>query len=93
MNIKILTPEAVIFDGEVKSVQVPGSNGEFHILNNHASIVSALSEGEIKLYNSSVGDYSQNFEQRNGSAGQYFGYDIKGGVVEFKDNKGIILAD
>ena len=30
MNIKILTPEFVVFDGEVDSVLLPGKNGDFH---------------------------------------------------------------
>jgi F-type H+-transporting ATPase subunit epsilon len=29
MNIKILTPEFVVFDGEVDSVLLPGKNGDF----------------------------------------------------------------
>ena len=32
MNIKILTPECVGFEGEVSSVLLPGKNGDFHIM-------------------------------------------------------------
>jgi F-type H+-transporting ATPase subunit epsilon len=49
MNIKILTPEYVVFEGEVNSVLLPGKNGEFHIMKNHAGIVSSLIGGKVKF--------------------------------------------
>ena len=49
MKVIVLTPEKEIYKGEVKSVQVPGINGGFEILNNHAPIVAALSSGRIKI--------------------------------------------
>lgn len=48
MNIKVLTPESVIFEGEVDSVLLPGKNGEFHIMKNHAAVVSSLEGGRCK---------------------------------------------
>ena len=44
------TPEATLFSGEVHSVAVPGVNGEFEMLKDHAPIVSFLKEGHVKLY-------------------------------------------
>ena len=49
MNIKILTPELVVFEGEVESILLPGELGEFHILNDHAPVVSSLRSGKVKL--------------------------------------------
>ena len=49
MNITILTPDKDIFEGPIKSVNVPGIGGQFEILSNHAPIVSALGEGNIRL--------------------------------------------
>ncbi|MEL6866969.1 MAG: ATP synthase F1 subunit epsilon [Bacteroidota bacterium] len=49
MNISILTPEAEIFEGAISSVKVPGVGGQFEVLNNHAPIVSALTEGEVRV--------------------------------------------
>lgn len=49
MNCIVLTPEAELYNNQVKSVKVPGVSGQFEILNNHAPIVSALDEGEIKI--------------------------------------------
>lgn len=49
MNCIILTPEKELFNQEVKSVKVPGISGQFEILNNHAPIVSALGEGQLRI--------------------------------------------
>lgn len=49
MHIAVLTPEQKVFEGEVRSVKVPGASGEFEILNNHAPIVSALTEGRVRI--------------------------------------------
>lgn len=49
MQILVLTPEKEIYKGDIESVKVPGVNGQFEILNNHAPIVSALVEGEVRI--------------------------------------------
>ena len=49
MNLSIVSPEAVLFNGEVESVTLPGTSGYFQILNNHTSLVSTLVEGRIKI--------------------------------------------
>ena len=49
MTLEIITPEKKLFSGEVNSVKFPGTNGEFEILNNHAPIISTLSNGEIRV--------------------------------------------
>ena len=54
MNIKILTPELVVFEGEVESILLPGELGEFHILNDHAPVVSSLRRGKVKLITSKI---------------------------------------
>ena len=47
MQLEILSPEKTLFTGEVDSVIFPGSQGKFQILNNHAPIISSLSQGNI----------------------------------------------
>ncbi len=49
MNLIVLTPEKEIYNGKVTSVKVPGINGSFEILNNHAPIVAALGTGDIRI--------------------------------------------
>ena len=78
MQIEIITPEKKIFEGEAMIVRVPGTKGSFEILNNHAPIISTLEEGTIKVVSP---DDIDNF------------FDIKGGVIEAKENHIIILAE
>lgn len=47
MKLEIITPNGVIFDGDVKQVTLPGSEGEFGVLAGHATIVSLLDTGVI----------------------------------------------
>ena len=49
MYLEIVSPEATLFQGEVNAVSVPGSQGSFQVLNNHAAIVSSLTVGEAKI--------------------------------------------
>lgn len=93
MNIKILTPEYVVFEGEVDSVLLPGKNGEFHIMKNHAGIVSSLVGGKVKLYAKSINEaFAKNFTKEN-ETDSVFSYPIKSGVIEFNNDKGIILCE
>ncbi len=48
LRLKIISPEKVEFDGEVQSVLVPGTIGQFEILENHAPIISSLEKGVVE---------------------------------------------
>ena len=92
MYLEIVSPEATLFAGEVNSVTVPGINGEFQMLKDHAPIVSLLQKGKVIV----TGDLT--IEEEHESK---FTKDAKGktvlaiasGTVEMKDNKIIVLAD
>ena len=47
LKLKIVSPEKIEFDGEVESVLVPGTLGQFEILQNHAPIISSLNKGVV----------------------------------------------
>jgi F-type H+-transporting ATPase subunit epsilon len=47
LKLKIVTPERVEYDGEVTQVVVPGTQGQFEILTNHAPIISTLQKGTV----------------------------------------------
>ena len=47
MKLEIITPEQIIFSGEVSLVTVPGAKGRFTILEHHAPIISSLEKGVI----------------------------------------------
>jgi len=51
MKLEIITPNGMIFDGEVKQVNLPGSEGEFGVLAGHAGLVSLLDTGVIVIDN------------------------------------------
>ena len=78
MQIDILTPEKKLFSGEIKSVKLPGTDGEFEILNNHAPIISTLSSGKIHLIQPDQSKQS---------------FEINGGVIEMQKNNIIVLAE
>lgn len=48
LKLKIVSPERIEFTGEVVSVKVPGTKGNFEILNNHAPIISTLQKGIVE---------------------------------------------
>ncbi|APY08639.1 hypothetical protein BWZ20_10135 [Winogradskyella sp. J14-2] len=97
MHLEIVSPEATLFSSEVDSVVVPGVNGEFEMLSNHAPIVSILSEGTIRIKT-----HTQNhlaFDELHGDViphaddNKVLTVKINSGTIEMKDNKLIILAD
>jgi F-type H+-transporting ATPase subunit epsilon len=77
MFLEIISPDKKLFEGEIKSVSLPGSDGSLGILNNHAPMISALKAGKVKITDNAG---TQTFT-------------IKGGVVEVLKNKVIVLAE
>ena len=77
MFLEIITPDKKIYSGEVTSVSVPGADGRFQMLQNHAPIISTLLNGKVKV------------KDKEGVKE----FDVKGGVVENLKNKIIILAE
>ena len=49
IKLSIVTPNGEIFNNDVKSVTLPGKEGEFGVLPNHASLVSSLMVGVIEI--------------------------------------------
>ncbi len=96
MQVQIITPESKIFQGEAEAVQLPGLDGSFQVLANHAPIISALVEGEVKV------NLTQDFVETDGvndvvyadgSNKRLIRVKIKGGVMEMLNNKVIVLAE
>ena len=77
MNVKIIKPDATLYEGEAKLVQLPGIDGLFEILNNHAPIISALQKGKIRIVD-------------NNDQTLYF--DIIAGVVKSEKNTVLLLV-
>lgn len=53
MQLVALTPDKELYNGKISSVKVPGTNGQFEILNGHAPIVAALAKGEVRILDES----------------------------------------
>ncbi|MBP1653135.1 MAG: H+transporting two-sector ATPase delta/epsilon subunit [Bacteroidetes bacterium] len=78
MLLEVLTPEKKLYSGEVYGVQLPGIDGSFEVLNNHAPLIAALGKGRMKV----LKDKSQN---------EF--YNIEGGFVEVLRNKATVLVE
>ena len=78
MLVDIITPDKELFSGDILSIELPGSDGSFEILNNHAPIIATLSGGKITI--ALENGKKQSFE-------------VNGGVIEMQNNKIIVLAD
>ena len=52
LNVTVVSPEKTLFAGQVDSVFAPGKKGKFEILQNHAPIVSILTEGIVRCVGS-----------------------------------------
>ncbi|MEI6434161.1 MAG: ATP synthase F1 subunit epsilon [Bacteroidota bacterium] len=80
MKVEIITPDSAIFSGDqVALIQLPGIDGSFEVLNNHAPLISVLAKGKIKVINK--GEKEEQF------------FEIKGGVIEVLNNKVLVLAE
>jgi F-type H+-transporting ATPase subunit epsilon len=77
VKVEIITPEKKLYSGEANLIQVPGTQGSFEILKNHAPIISTLQKGQVKIV-----------DQNN----QPVLFDIKSGVIEVHKNTITILA-
>lgn len=78
MQLKIITPEQLLFEGDVDLIQVPGKKGTFEVLNNHAPIISTLVRGKVKVKITS---------------GKEEFFEIPGGVIQVNQNEIVVLTE
>ncbi len=78
MKIEIITPDTTIYEGEVSLAQLPGLDGSFEVLNNHAPMIAALKKGKVKVIDAKKSTLL---------------FEINGGVVEVLKNKLLVLAE
>lgn len=77
MNLEIITPDKKVFEGEVDSIILPGKNGQFQLLKDHAPMVSTLLKGDLV------------YEIK----GKTETIIVDGGVLEVSKNKVLVLAE
>lgn len=71
LQLKIVSPEKILFQGNAGMVRLPGTEGEFSILSHHAPLISSLKEGDI-IYETDAGVQEK--------------VSISGGFVEVRKN-------
>ena len=77
LKVSVISPEAVLFEGDAASVVAPAYDGEIGILENHAPIMSVLGKGELRLSGSGA-------DRR---------FTIEGGFLQVVDNTVRIVTE
>lgn len=78
MQLEILTPEHKIYSGTVYGIQLPGIEGSFEILDQHAPMIASLGKGKMKV-----------IKDKNHSEV----YEISAGFVEVINNTASVLIE
>lgn len=81
MNVfqaQILTPDGPVFDGKVESIRVPGTNGDFQVLINHANLMSSLDVGPVTIVD---------------ATGKVLKVAISGGMLDVNNNVVSLFAE
>jgi F-type H+-transporting ATPase subunit epsilon len=95
LYLEIRTPDNEIFRGEVKQVILPGKEGLFGVLKNHAPMIATLQTGIVKVDALKVDHLSGQKEETESDANRNnkeYKFEIKGGVVEVLNNLVMVLA-
>ena len=80
LHFELVTPERLVRSEEVHMVVVPGSEGEFGVLEGHAPFMSTIRNGELQIY-------------RTGMSGEPERIAIEGGFAEVNDRGLTVLAE
>ena len=78
LNVSVISPERVLFEGEAESVVAPAFDGEVGILSSHAPMMTLLGAGELRLSGGSGG------EQR---------FRIEGGFLQVVDDRVRVVTE
>ena len=92
MQLEIVSPERTLLTADVESVIVPGTDGSFQMLDNHAPIVSSLISGTVKI-SGEIEDSNSLPDSFSVISPKEIHLSVSSGVVEMKENKVIILTD
>lgn len=80
MELRIVCPESCPYEGQAAFVTVPTTDGEMGIAPLHASEISTISPGYVRVSDSAIGQVDRRFA-------------VSGGYVQVADNTIIVLAD
>lgn len=77
-TFRLVTPQRIVFEGPVVSIQAPGSEGYLGVLAHHAPLITTLKEGRLEMRDPS---------------GRVTAYHVTGGFLEVSNNRASALAD
>ncbi len=92
MKLEIISPEAILLQADVDSIYVPGVNGDFEMLSDHAPIVSLLKKGTVKIKGTFAIEEAFQDKFTKGD-NNYTNLVIDSGTIEMNANKVIILVE
>ena len=56
LHFELVTPEKLVRSEEVYMVVVPGSEGDFGVLEGHAPVMSTIRDGALQVYRTEKGE-------------------------------------
>ena len=77
LNVSVISPEKVLYEGDADSVVAPAFDGEVGILNGHAPMMTLLGRGELRL----------------ASAGGERRFTVAGGFLQVADDRVRVLTE
>ncbi len=92
MKVEIVSPEGKLLETSADLVSLPGVDGSFGILNNHAPLVALLGKGAVKLQGKEV-EVPEDFQDKFEIHTDKVVLQINSGTVEVKNNRVIILVE
>ncbi|HEY0777550.1 MAG TPA: F0F1 ATP synthase subunit epsilon [Gemmatirosa sp.] len=79
LRVSVISPERVLFEGEVRGLVAPAFDGEVGILTGHAPMMALLGRGELRL-TGATGDGPQRFR-------------VAGGFLQVVDNQVRVVTE
>ena len=91
--LEIRTPDKELFHGEIDQVILPGKDGSFGILKNHAPLIASLTKGRVKVDAVRVINMAIiPLEGESATKENQYLFEIDGGVVEVLNNHVTVLV-
>ena len=77
LDVVVISPERMVYEGEADSVVVPAWEGELGILRNHAPLMALLGSGDLRVR---LGSHTEHFH-------------VSGGFLQVVDNVVTVLSE
>lgn len=78
MKLSIFSLKSTIFEGEVKSISLPTSQGEITVLDNHLPVITIVNRGILRYTDSKNAEYT---------------LALNGGIIEVRPQSEVIILE